>query len=99
MNVAVTPVSPLANGYWPMKPAKWLVPEITVTRPYDRPTPARSVVLSFKLYAALNRGATSPFRDGIRLRVPSRPAPSPAKIRAPGEFVTGLVLLGSNSEY
>ena len=43
-----------------MKPAKWLLDAITVTRPKERPTPARSVVLSFRLYAALSRGAQAP---------------------------------------
>ena len=43
-----------------MKPAKWLLDAMTVTRPNDRPTPARIVVLSFRLYAALTRGAQAP---------------------------------------
>ena len=43
-----------------MNPAKWLVPEMTVTRPYERPTPPRIVVLSLMLYAPLNLGAMAP---------------------------------------
>jgi len=61
-------------------------------------TPARNVVRSFKLYAALRRGATEPKNAGIRLLFPSRPAPSPAKISAPGVLVTGLIFVGSKSE-
>ena len=57
-NVGVTPLSPLVNSYWPMKPAKWLVPEMTVTRPYDRPTPP------------LNRGLVV---DAVRAAQPRRP--------------------------
>ena len=60
MNVGVTPLSPLVNSYWPMNPAKWLVPEMTVTRPNERPTPPRIVVLLLRLYAPLSRGANAP---------------------------------------
>ena len=41
---AVRPESVLENGYCPMKPAKWLLLWITVTRPNDRPTPPRTTV-------------------------------------------------------
>ena len=67
-----------------MNPAKWLVPCVTVTRPNDRPKPARMVVRSFRLYAMLTRGANAFVKGSNIVLEPVRPAPSPAKIRAPG---------------
>ena len=100
MNVGVTPLSPFTNWYWPMKPAKWLVPEMTVTRPNDRPTPPRIVVLAIEAV-----GAAQPRRNRAVV-AGNQAARAFAALTLTGEdqragisVDAGFGLLGSNSEY